>query len=63
MRSMSFSRESWAYAAGMPNKALHRTATPLRSVAAGELWRSAASTGVCYTGYRELSLRVTFGKE
>jgi hypothetical protein len=46
MRSMSLSRESVAYAAGTPNKALHRTATPLRSVAAGELGRSAS--GVSY---------------
>jgi hypothetical protein len=33
---MSLSRELVAYAAGTPNKALHRTVTPLRSVAAGE---------------------------
>ena len=37
---MSLSRELVACAAGTPNKALHRTATLLRSVAAGELGRS-----------------------
>jgi hypothetical protein len=36
---MSLSRESWVCAAGTPNKALHRTAPPLRSAAAGELGR------------------------
>lgn len=36
---MSLSRKLVAYAVGTPNKALHRTATPLRSVATGELGR------------------------
>ena len=39
MCGMSLGRESLACAAGTPNKALHRTATPLRSVAAAELGR------------------------